>query len=289
MESTLQPPRHDREDQIRILTKLTDAEIFEQFLHTNYVGAKRFSLEGARELHPAARPPDRHLRRPRCEGDRHRDGPPRPPQRAGEHPGKKLARDLRGLRGRQPRRQHRPRRREVPPRLLHRPHHARRQRGPPHALLQPEPPRVRQPGGRGPNPRQAGSRERHGARGACCRCSSTATPPSSGRAIVAETLNLCGLEGYSTGGTVHVVVNNQIGFTTMPRDARSTRYCTDITRMLRCPGLPRERRGPGGGGAGGPARCRVPPALPARTSSSTSTATASTATTRATSRASRSR
>jgi 2-oxoglutarate dehydrogenase E1 component len=56
-----------------------------------------------------------------------------------------------------------------------------------------------------------------------------------GQGIIAETLNLAGLEGYSTGGTVHLVVNNQIGFTTLPQDSRSTRYCTDITRMLKVP------------------------------------------------------
>ncbi len=56
-----------------------------------------------------------------------------------------------------------------------------------------------------------------------------------GQGIVAETLNMAGLEGYSTGGTVHLVVNNQIGFTTLPQDSRSTRYCTDITRMLKVP------------------------------------------------------
>lgn len=58
-----------------------------------------------------------------------------------------------------------------------------------------------------------------------------------GQGIVPETLNLAGLEGYATGGTVHVVVNNQIGFTTLPRDSRSTRYCTDITRMMKVPVL----------------------------------------------------
>src|SRR5208282_541539 len=56
-----------------------------------------------------------------------------------------------------------------------------------------------------------------------------------GQGVVTETLNMAGLEGYLTGGTVHVVVNNQIGFTTIPEDARSTRYCTDITRMMRVP------------------------------------------------------
>src|SRR5262249_27177917 len=56
-----------------------------------------------------------------------------------------------------------------------------------------------------------------------------------GQGVVAETLNLCQLDGYSTGGTIHVIVNNQIGFTTEPKDARSTRYATDITRMLAAP------------------------------------------------------
>jgi len=56
-----------------------------------------------------------------------------------------------------------------------------------------------------------------------------------GQGVVAETLNLSELEAYRTGGTIHVVINNQIGFTTMPQDSRSTRYCTDIVRMLRCP------------------------------------------------------
>ncbi len=56
-----------------------------------------------------------------------------------------------------------------------------------------------------------------------------------GQGPVAEALNLSGLEGYTVGGTIHVVVNNLIGFTTGPEDARSTRYCTDIALMLETP------------------------------------------------------
>ncbi len=58
-----------------------------------------------------------------------------------------------------------------------------------------------------------------------------------GQGIVPETLNMAGLEGYRTGGTIHIVLNNQVGFTTDPSDSRSTRYCTDISKMLGVPVL----------------------------------------------------
>jgi len=56
-----------------------------------------------------------------------------------------------------------------------------------------------------------------------------------GQGIVAETMHLSQLHGYRTGGTIHVIVNNQIGFTTLPEDARSSTYATDIAKMVHAP------------------------------------------------------
>lgn len=57
----------------------------------------------------------------------------------------------------------------------------------------------------------------------------------SGQGIVYETMQLYDLKGYATGGTIHIVINNQIGFTTLPKDGRSTMYCTDIARAFNAP------------------------------------------------------
>jgi len=56
-----------------------------------------------------------------------------------------------------------------------------------------------------------------------------------GQGVNAETMQLAGLPGYRTGGTIHIVVNNQVGFTTSPGSSRTARYCTDIAKMIEAP------------------------------------------------------
>ncbi len=56
-----------------------------------------------------------------------------------------------------------------------------------------------------------------------------------GQGVIYETLQMSGVDGFATGGTIHIAMNNQIGYTTLPQEGRSTRYCTDIAKAFSCP------------------------------------------------------
>jgi len=234
MESTQNRLKLDRDAQVRILTKLTDAEIFEQFIHKNYVGAKRFSLEGAESLIPLL---DLLVETSGQQGVQeivigmaHRgrlnvlanilnknireifaafeDGDPQKYLGTGDvkyHLG--YSTDYRTLAGD-----------SVHLTLAFNPSHLE--------WVNP----VVEGRVRAKQDRR-GDRDRKRVMPLLIHGDAAFI----GQGVVAETLNLAGLEGYATGGTIHVVVNNQIGFTTMPNDARSTRYATDIVRMLKVP------------------------------------------------------
>jgi 2-oxoglutarate dehydrogenase E1 component len=235
MEPSRNKPRFTREEKLEILNKLCQATLFEHFLHTRYVGQKRFSLEGAEVVIPmlgallklaegggcreiimgmahrgrlniqvnVLNKLYEHLF---CEFEEHYD--PQSLFGSGDvkyHRGYTV--DLESSDGRQLRVliPNNPSHLEAVDPLLEGLAYARQE--------------------------QLGEKGRqlvlpvliHG------------DAAFAGQGVVAETLNLSQLEGYSTGGTLHLVINNQIGFTTHPEHARSTRYATDIAKMLMVP------------------------------------------------------
>jgi hypothetical protein len=140
----------------------------ERYLHTRYVGQKRFSLEGRRQPDPDARQPAAARGRAGRPGTRDRHGPPRPPQRAGQHAGQDARRPVLGVRG-QARRRTAGGRRQVPPGLLVRRHDARRADAP-DARVQSVAPGDRESRGRGLGARPPASPRRQAKAGRCCRC-----------------------------------------------------------------------------------------------------------------------
>jgi 2-oxoglutarate dehydrogenase E1 component len=234
MESTQNRLKLGRDEQLRILTKLTDAEIFEQFIHKNYVGAKRFSLEGAESMIPLldllvewagqqgveeivlamahrgrlnvlANIMNKNIREIFASFE---DGDPEKYLGSGD----------------------------VKYHLGYSTDHVTALGHKVHLTLAFNPSHLEWV-----NPvvegRVRAKQDRRGDRDRrrVMPLLIHGDAAFMGQGVVGETLNLAGLEGYTTGGTIHVVVNNQIGFTTVPSDARSTRYATDVTRMLKVP------------------------------------------------------
>jgi len=234
MESSHNRLELSREDKLRILTKLADSEIFEQFLHTKFIGAKRFSLEGGESVIPmldmlVERGADLGVEEIVL-GMAHRgrlnvmvnimemnvreifagfeDDDPELHLGGGDvkyHLGYSLDRTT----------QHG---HKVHITLTFNPSHLE--------FVNP----VVEGRARAKQDRRGDEERRH-----VLPLLIHGDAAFVGQGVVAETLNLAELQAYDTGGTIHVVINNQIGFTTNTHDSRSVRYCTDITRMLRCP------------------------------------------------------
>ena len=236
MEETKNRLALDRERQLRILTKLSDAEIFEQFIHRSYeAGTKRFSLEGGEAMIPLL---DLLIERAADEGVEEI-------VLGMAHRGRLNV--LANILGKSPREIFAHFEDADPERYLG--------GGDVKYHLGYSSDRVTESGRKvhltltfNPshlefvNPVVEG-RVRAKQDRLCTKDGARAVLPLLihgdaafiGQGVVAETLNMCLLEGYRTGGTIHVIVNNQVGFTTNPNESRSTRYSSDITRMLKVP------------------------------------------------------
>jgi 2-oxoglutarate dehydrogenase E1 component len=234
MEPIRNRPRFDIKKKRRIVYKLNEAELFETFLHKNFVGQKRFSLEGGEMLIPLL---DAII------------------ERAGSLGVREIVMGM-PHRGRL----------NVLANVLHKPYglifsefegnmpetvagdgdvkyhlgfsadHVTQEKQSVHLTLTPNPSHLE-----AVNPvvqgrmRAKQRRRKDETRKLGAPILIHGDAAFAGQGLVAETLNLSQLPGYRTGGTIHIVVNNQIGFTTAPIDGRSTRYCTDVAKMIEAP------------------------------------------------------
>ncbi|MEX0742442.1 MAG: 2-oxoglutarate dehydrogenase E1 component, partial [Phycisphaeraceae bacterium] len=234
MEGTENRVDQAREEQLRILTRLTDAVIFERFLHTKYVGAKTFSLEGAESLVPLL---DLAIEKAADQG-------------VAEivlgmaHRGRLNV--LANVLGKSPRDIFREFEDVDPSRYTGRgdvKYHlgysndwvaANGRRLHLSLCFNPSHLEYINPVAVGRmRAKQDRCYDREHFRGMVVLIHGDAG--FAGEGVVQETLSMSELPGYSVGGTLHVIVNNQIGFTTNPADGRSTEYATDVARMLQSP------------------------------------------------------
>ncbi len=228
------PHRHvlDRKEQKRILRKLCDAENFEAMLHTRFPGTKRFSLEGAETLIPLLDLLNEHVAargvREVVIGMAHR-GRLNTLVNILEKPASSIIDEFLGndaFDGSG----------DV---KYHKGYSANMVtvRGDPlHLSLTPNPSHLEAVNAVVEG-RVRAKQDRTGdmARATCMPLLIHGDAAFAGQGMVAEVLNLSELPGYRTGGTIHVIVNNQIGFTTPPKEARSTPYATGVARMLGIP------------------------------------------------------
>ncbi|MCH9649211.1 MAG: 2-oxoglutarate dehydrogenase E1 component [Deltaproteobacteria bacterium] len=222
------------EEQRRILTKLTDAEIFEQFIHKKFLGAKRFSAEGAETLIPLL---DQVIQEAASQGVKevvigmaHRGRLNVLANILGKSPAaifREFAdQDAERYRGRGDVKYHLGYStdrefsdgRKIHLSLCFNPSHLEFV-GP--VVLG----RVRA------KQERTGDTDRRRGMGLVVHGDAA----FAGQGVVQELLNMSALEGYGTGGALHLIVNNQIGFTTTPESGRSSHYATDVAKLLQTP------------------------------------------------------
>lgn len=233
MEETTNRASLSRDEQLRILTKLTDAVIFEEFLQTKYIGAKVFSLEGSESLIPLLT----------FAIDRAGNGGVDEIVLAMAHRGRLNV--LANIMGKSPRKIFREFEDRDPEQYVgrgdvkyHLGYHSEH--------LTPNGSRVQLSLCFNPshleyvNPVALGRTRALADRGRLPRSKKLTVlihgdAALAGEGIVAETLNLSRLLAYDTGGAIHVVINNQIGFTTTPEQSRSCVYASDVAKTLDVP------------------------------------------------------
>lgn len=234
MESTRNTIVLSKKQQIRILERLTDAVVFEQFIQKKFVGAKSFSLEGAETLIPLL---DQAIEKAAAQGVDHIViGMPHRGRLnvlaniMGKHPrtifGEFKDADAVSNIGRGDVKYHKGYHRvwttdqgnDVVLDLSFNPSHLEFVGPVAQGALK---------------ARQVKRGDERGDKGLLILIHGDAS--MAGEGIVQETLNLSGLADFSVGGTLHIVVNNQIGFTTLPAQGRSTTYSSDVAKMLQSP------------------------------------------------------
>src|SRR5688572_59261 len=223
-----------REEQMRILTRLTDAVVLEQFIRTKFIGAKSFSLEGSESLIPLL---DLAIEKAGADGIQeivlamaHRGRLNVLVNILGKSPreifNEFADKDPEQLKGRG----------DVKYHLGHSSDWTTQEGRRVHLSLCFNPSHLEFVNAIALGRIRAKQDRAHDTareRGMALLIHGDAS--FAGEGINQETLNLSGLEGYRTGGTLHVVVNNQIGFTTTPDQATSSTYCTDVAKMLQIP------------------------------------------------------
>lgn len=235
MESNTNTPRFNKEDKVSILRKLNHASAFEEFLHKKYVGHKRFSLEGAESVIPMLDVMLNHAGSYGVEevffGMAHRGRLNVLVNTLGKSYSKIFA-EFDG---------------NIDPSTFHGSGDVKYHLGTTGKHVGPDGNEIKLDLLPNPSHLEAVNPVVEGAARAyqdqLDEDKKLSVIPLlihgdaafAGQGVVAETLNMSQLDGFKTGGTIHIIINNQIGFTTLPKDGRSTQYASDLAKMILAP------------------------------------------------------